>query len=50
MSKGRNPSLALAGVDDGGATEMRSFDMKFSEVSLTTGKSGSTPVLVTSSA
>ena len=43
-------ALALGGVAEVGTTEIRSLEMKFSDVSLTTGRSGSSPALVTNSA
>jgi HipA-like protein len=50
ISNGRKPPPVCNGVAKGVATEILSLDMKFSEVSLTTGRSGSAPVLLTNSA
>lgn len=46
----RFEAFALSlGVEEIGVTAMRSFEMKLSLVSLTTGRSGSSPALLTSS-
>ena len=50
MSKALKPWALSLGVAEIGVTEMRSFEMKLSLVSLTTGRSGSSPALLTSSA